>query len=128
MTVHRWLREDFAFQAAWNRDRQELHRGTFARLERLAAKAADCLEKAIDGGDVKAALMVVKGMGILARERWAVATPGNWPPKPKRRRPNKGPYLRVWESAKMNPRERPVRYRLMARAGMAGYSPFAPAS
>lgn len=66
VTVHRWLREDFTFQAAWNRDRQELRRGTYAHLERLAAKAADCLEKAIDGGDIKAALEIVKGMGILA--------------------------------------------------------------
>jgi hypothetical protein len=66
VTVHRWLREDFAFQAAWNRDRQELHREAYARLERLAAKAVDCLEKAIDGGDVKAALVVAKGMGFLA--------------------------------------------------------------
>jgi hypothetical protein len=60
------LREDFAFQAAWNRDRRELRRAAYNRLERLAAKAAECLEKAIDGGDVKAALEIVKGMGILA--------------------------------------------------------------
>ena len=68
ITVHRWLRENFAFQAAWNRDRQELRRETYARLERLAAKAADCLEKAIDGGDVKAALEIIKGTGILGRK------------------------------------------------------------
>ena len=72
VTVHAWLREDFAFQAAWNRDRQELRRENYARLERLAGKAVDCLEKAIDGDDVKAALEIVKGMGILAP-----ATPGS---------------------------------------------------
>ena len=66
VTVHRWLREDFAFQAAWNRDRRELRRAAYNRLERPAAKAANGLEKAIDGGDVKAALEIVKGMGILA--------------------------------------------------------------
>jgi hypothetical protein len=66
VTVHRWLREDYAFQAAWNRDRRELRRAAYNRLERLAAKSAECLEKAIDGGDVKAALEIVKGMGILA--------------------------------------------------------------
>ena len=48
VTVHRWLREDFAFQAAWNRDRRELHRTAYDRLERLAAKAVGCLEKAIN--------------------------------------------------------------------------------
>ena len=65
-TLHRWLREDCAFQAARNRDRNELRRAAYHRLEKLAAKAAECLEKAIDGGDVKAALEIVKGMGILA--------------------------------------------------------------
>ena len=65
-TVHRWLREDYPFQAAINAGRRELRDATYGRLERLAVKAADCLEKAIEGGDVKAALEIVKGMGILA--------------------------------------------------------------
>ena len=66
VTVHRWLREDFAFQAAWNRDRRELHRATYDRLERLTAKATECIEKAVDRGNVKVALEIVKGMGVLA--------------------------------------------------------------
>ncbi len=65
-TVHRWLRDCFAFQAAINAGRREMRDAVCGRLERLAAKAADCLERAIDGGDVKAALEIVKGMGILA--------------------------------------------------------------
>ena len=64
-TLYRWRKEDFAFQAALNAGRWELRGAIFGRLDRLAAKAADCLEKAIEGGDVKAALEVVKGMGIL---------------------------------------------------------------
>jgi hypothetical protein len=76
ITVHRWLREDFAFQAAWNRDRRELRRETYAHLERLAVKATDCLEKAIDGGDVKAAMEIVKGMGILAPGKIGSGDPG----------------------------------------------------
>ena len=67
MTVHSWLREDFAFQAAWNRARSELCSENYSRLERLAVKSVDCLEKAIDANDVKIALEIVKGMGILGR-------------------------------------------------------------
>ena len=122
-TVHRWLREDFAFQAAWNRDRQELHREAFARLERLAAKAVDCLEKAIDGGDVKAALIVAKGMGILAPQRVGSGDAGELAAEAERQAKQRAVFA-IWESAKMNLRERPVRYRPTARAGTAGYSPF----
>jgi hypothetical protein len=65
-TVHRWLKDDFDFQAAMNAGRRELRRVAYDRLERLAEKAVGCLEQAIDQGDVKAALEIVKGMGILA--------------------------------------------------------------
>jgi hypothetical protein len=64
-TIYRWLRDDFGFQAELNRGRQDLYRETYARLERLAAKAAECLEKAVDNGDAKVALEVAKGMGLL---------------------------------------------------------------
>ena len=65
-TVHRWLRENFAFQAELNRGRRELRESVQTRLERLAGKAAACVEKAIDGGDTKAALEVLKGLGASA--------------------------------------------------------------
>jgi hypothetical protein len=65
-TVHRWLREHFGFQAAVNAGRRELREGVHTRLERLAEKAAGCVEKAIDGGDVKAALEILKGLQVLA--------------------------------------------------------------
>jgi len=65
-TVHRWLKEDFAFQAALNRGQRELRCVAYGRLERLAEKAVDTLERALDKGDAKAALGIVKGLGILA--------------------------------------------------------------
>ena len=68
-TVHRWLKDDFAFQAELNRGRREMRRATFGNLERLAAKAAECLEKAIDQGDVKAALEVLKRLQLFASNR-----------------------------------------------------------
>jgi hypothetical protein len=64
-TVHRWLRENFGFQAAVNAGRRELRKGVQVRLERLAEKAAGCVEKAIDEGDVKAALAILKGLQVL---------------------------------------------------------------
>jgi hypothetical protein len=63
--VHTWLRDDFAFRAAYNRDRAELRRENVARLERLAAKAVDVLEAALEGGDVKAAIELTKRLGLL---------------------------------------------------------------
>jgi hypothetical protein len=47
-SIQRWLKDDFAFQAELNRGRREIRRTAFGNLERLAAKAADCLEKALD--------------------------------------------------------------------------------
>ena len=66
VTVHRWLKDDFAFQAELNRGRREMRNATCGNLERLAAKAAECLEKAIDQGDVKAALEVLKRLRLFA--------------------------------------------------------------
>jgi hypothetical protein len=68
-SVHRWLKEDFAFQAELNRGRREIRRAAFGTLERIATKAAGCLEKALDEGDVKAALEVLKRLQLLAPSR-----------------------------------------------------------
>ena len=65
-TLHRWLRENFGFTAAVNAGRRELREGVQIRLERLAEKAAGCVEKAIDSGDVKAALEILKGLQVLS--------------------------------------------------------------
>jgi hypothetical protein len=64
-TVHRWLKDDFAFQAELNRGRRETRQAAFRNLERLAAKAAECLAKALDQGDVKAALEILKRADFL---------------------------------------------------------------
>lgn len=66
VTVHRWMREDFCFQAALNRTRRELRRETYGRLAQLADKAVGCIKQAIEAGDAKVALEIVKGMGFLA--------------------------------------------------------------
>jgi hypothetical protein len=64
-TVHGWLKSDFTFRAAYNGGRQELLERMESRLMGLADKAAGVVETALDRGDEKAALAVLKGLGLL---------------------------------------------------------------
>jgi hypothetical protein len=65
-TVHRWLREP-VFAATYNRQRRDLWEATETRLLRLADRATTVVERALDqDGDVKAALALLKGLGLLA--------------------------------------------------------------
>ncbi len=67
-TVHRWLRLDHGFQAAYNAARRDLQREVEARLLNLADVALETVEAAVLGGDVRAALAVLKGLGAFARD------------------------------------------------------------
>ena len=71
-TVHRWLREDFAFQAACNRLRRELQRELEARLERAVRAAAETVCAAVEAGDLRASLAVLRGTGVLSGARPAI--------------------------------------------------------
>ncbi|MBN1458890.1 MAG: helix-turn-helix domain-containing protein [Armatimonadetes bacterium] len=64
-TVQRWLREDWAFQAALNAERTELRRVLRFRLQALAESAVDTVTKAVEGGDAPIALKVLSGLGLL---------------------------------------------------------------
>jgi hypothetical protein len=76
-TVHRWLREP-VFAAAYNRQRRDLWEATETRLLRLADRATTVVERALDqDGDVKAALALLKGLGLLAG-----STPARGPDTP----------------------------------------------
>src|SRR5258706_15259799 len=66
MTLHRWMREDPAFVAAWNAWRAHARRAAASRLLGIADRAVQVVGEAIDGGDAKLALAVVKGMGLMA--------------------------------------------------------------
>jgi len=65
-TVHRWLREDCTFLAAYNAARRDLSREVEARLPHLAEAALGTVEAAVQNGDVRAALAVLKGLGALS--------------------------------------------------------------
>jgi hypothetical protein len=64
-TVHDWLRNSFAFQAALNRGRRDLRQAVLHRLDRIANNATECIDKAIQGGDVKAAMEIVKRLDFF---------------------------------------------------------------
>ena len=68
-TLYNWLRTDFRFQAAVNRGRRELQQAVACRVEQLAADAAECVAKAVRGGDVKAALEILKRTDALAKSK-----------------------------------------------------------
>lgn len=64
-TLHRWLREDFHFQAALNRGKRELVEAVQARLLTVADKAAAVVGNAVDQGNLNAALAVLRGLGAF---------------------------------------------------------------
>lgn len=66
-TVHRWLKYDLIFKAALSAARKELWLATCRRLDCLTVKAVECVEKAIETGDVRAALEVLKGLQVFDR-------------------------------------------------------------
>jgi DNA-directed RNA polymerase specialized sigma24 family protein len=64
-TVHRWLKHDPAFRAAYNEWHDQLKESSRSRLLMLTDKATDALEKALEAGDARAALQLLKGMGLI---------------------------------------------------------------
>jgi hypothetical protein len=65
-TVHRWKRQDWAFQAALNRGQRELHEAVHARLLAVAVAASGNVASAIEHGDLRASIVLLKGLGSLA--------------------------------------------------------------
>lgn len=62
-TVHRWLRENFRFIAAVNRGKRELSNAASARLLAAWNKAAENVATAVENGDLKASLLVLRTFG-----------------------------------------------------------------
>jgi transposase-like protein len=66
MTLYRWLKNDPMFRAAYNEWRESLKESCRARLLAMTDKAADVVEKALQSGDAKWAMDLLKGMGLVA--------------------------------------------------------------
>ncbi len=64
-TVHRWLRDDFEFGAEFNRGIADRRREIGLAIERAVRSAVETVNAAIEDGDVRAALTVLKGAGFL---------------------------------------------------------------
>lgn len=65
VAIYRWLKHDAAFQAAYNQWHDQLQESCRSRLQTLTDKATDALEKALEAGDARAALQLLKGMGMI---------------------------------------------------------------
>ena len=63
-TLHRWMREP-VFLAAHNGRRLELAASANAKLRNLRDKALDVVDQALDAGDARVAVAVLKGVGML---------------------------------------------------------------
>jgi hypothetical protein len=68
-TVHRWLKGDRDFQAELNRRRNDLTMALDDHLRRIALDGLDAVEEAVRGGNVNAALAVLRGIGALSGQR-----------------------------------------------------------
>jgi hypothetical protein len=65
-TVHRWLVDDFTFQAAMNELQAELYASFRHRLVAMGGEALDTLRRGIDKGDTWAAIYLLRGIGLLS--------------------------------------------------------------
>lgn len=66
-TVHRWQRDE-RFNEELRDRRVELQSLVRERLAGMATKAANVLESALDSGDAKSAIILLKGLGFLTDE------------------------------------------------------------
>lgn len=63
-TVYRWLREDYDFRAANNRGQREVQLAVPNLITGIIEPAIQVVRAAIQQGDVRAALAVLKGAGL----------------------------------------------------------------
>lgn len=68
-TVHRWLRDDWHFQAARNRGIKAIQAATITGLQALAQSALEVVQKSILEGDQQTAINVLKGLGLLSGQQ-----------------------------------------------------------
>src|SRR5207302_6165154 len=64
-TLYRWLREP-EFRARLNAFRADVDEVTRTMLHAKAIDAAQLLGDAVEGGDVKSAIALLKGLGLLS--------------------------------------------------------------
>ncbi len=66
-TVTRWRNDNIHFAAELNRQQKSIWTASHDRLRSLAGKAVDTLEAAMDAGDTRAAVEVMKAVGLYGQ-------------------------------------------------------------
>jgi AcrR family transcriptional regulator len=66
-TVYSWLRNDPVFRAAYNQWHEEMEQSARSRLLMLTDQATEAVRGALEGGDAKTAMQLLKGLGILSQ-------------------------------------------------------------
>lgn len=69
MAIYRWMKNDANFRAMYNQWHDQLQESCRSRLQALTEKATDALEKALEAGDARTALQLLKGLGMLKERR-----------------------------------------------------------
>jgi hypothetical protein len=73
-TLYRWMKEDVAFRTAYNQWCEQMEQSARSRLVGMTDKATVAVEKALEKGDARTAMQLLKGLGILKERK---AGPGN---------------------------------------------------
>jgi predicted DNA-binding protein YlxM (UPF0122 family) len=66
--VYRWLKNDAAFKAIYNEWHEAMKESCRSRLKMMLDKATSAVEKALEAGDARSALALLKGMGMIEKE------------------------------------------------------------
>jgi len=64
-TLYRWLKEDPSFSAAYHTWQNECRESARGRLMALTDNAVSAVSNAIDKQDIRTALTILKGLGVL---------------------------------------------------------------
>ena len=67
-SIHRWIRQDPVFQEAYQQWKQAVTEASRTRMLTLSEKAADAVEKALEAGDAKLGLQLLKGLGHVSEK------------------------------------------------------------
>jgi hypothetical protein len=74
-TIHRWMRDDAEFQAAYNAWQNDTAAAARSSIMALTEPAVRAIAAALEGGDSKTALTVLKSLGLLVPQAPAPTDP-----------------------------------------------------
>jgi Homeodomain-like domain-containing protein len=74
-TVYRWLKSDWPFMTVFNQWRDETEASCRSKLTSLTDKAAEAVEKALEAGDARTAMQLLKGMGMIRPQKELATEP-----------------------------------------------------